>query len=49
MIYLFQLHLLAEKMKYVKASDLEFFFNKEQGVIGIDGRVKENPKVKRSI
>ena len=33
------------KMAEVRKGDLEWFFNKEQGVIGIDGQPKMNPKV----
>ena len=42
----FQLHLLRKEMQAIKPEDLEFFFNKNQGVIGIDGQPKVNPRVK---
>ena len=41
-----QLHILPEKLKHCSLEDLEFFFNKEQGVIDVDGKPKKNPKVR---
>ena len=29
-----------------KATDIEYFFNEEQGVLGIDGEKKKDPKVR---
>ena len=36
-------------MKDCKLSDLEFFFNRDQGVIDVNGKPKENPKVNKFI
>ena len=44
--FIFQLHLLPEKIKDVKEEDLEFFFHKDEGVLDIKGNVMENPKVR---
>ena len=40
-----QKHVLPLKVTDWKSEDMEWFFNSGQGVIGIDGKSKLNPKV----
>ena len=36
---------MPSKVKDWKAEDLEWFFHKDLGIIGIDGKQKKDPKV----
>ena len=41
---IFQRHALPIQYEDWKAADMEWFFNEESGIIGIDGKSKVNPK-----
>ena len=43
--YTFWRHFLPRSYKDWKATDLEWFFSEEMGILGIDGKLKADPKV----
>ena len=44
----FQRHIMPAKIKYWKEEDMEWFFHKDIGILGIDGKKKKDPKVCRN-